>query len=151
MSRKKYNYNLGGRKNTDRRCLHLAKIQEMQGVSNPIFAIEIYTFREFMSTEEFRTSGCTLRPIAPDFFGFLDRLLARWRGSCPGSGCAAIHSWGRIWRGQGRGGPHRSPSIKISWRVPNPRDAWSNVASIRPQACCRGPKARLLKPRVIFQ
>ena len=53
-------------------------------------------------------TGSTLQPIAPYFFGFLDRLLARWRGSCPGSGCAAIHSWGRIWRRQGRGGPHPS-------------------------------------------
>jgi hypothetical protein len=35
-------------------CTHLGKIQGMQSISKPLLLIEIYTFPEIMSTDEFR-------------------------------------------------------------------------------------------------
>ena len=40
-------------------CLHLAKIQGMKSISKPRLPIEIYTFQEIMSIEEFRKERST--------------------------------------------------------------------------------------------
>jgi len=37
--------------------MHFAKIQGMKSISKPRLPIEIYTFLEFMSTEDFRKNS----------------------------------------------------------------------------------------------
>jgi hypothetical protein len=46
---------------------HLAKIQGMKSISKPRLRIEIYTFQEIMSTEEFRKNWLTDSeiPVSP--------------------------------------------------------------------------------------
>jgi hypothetical protein len=49
---------------------HLAKIQGMNSISKPRLRIEIYTFQEIMSTEEFRKNSlpALVMPIKPNLF-----------------------------------------------------------------------------------